>query len=105
MGTGSFCVTDCTDVDILVKNVEAMRHKLVKEFIREKLVRSGKCAHCAVRVHPVRQDNHAKVVLLGKIYAEVYDTPRCVLVHSMHCLGIFLHIKPHYSIEPHYSTV
>ena len=87
------CVSDSTDVDILVKNVEAMRHKLVKEFIREKLVRSGKCAHCAVRVHPVRQDNHAKVVLLGKINAEVYDTPRCVLDHSITLFGNFLTYK------------
>ena len=71
-------LVDAIDVDILVKNVEAIRHRLVKEFIRDRLKRTGKCLLCTARIRPIRKERQGKVVLIGKLKEEVYETPRFV---------------------------
>ena len=71
-----FLTSDAPDVDVLVKNVEALRHKLVVDFVRDQIRRSGKCVHCQARIRPVKQEHHAKVVLMGKLKEDTYETPR-----------------------------
>ena len=71
-----FFTSDAQDVDVLVKNVEALRHKLVTDFVRNEIRRAGKCAHCQARIRPVKQEHHARVVLMGKLKDDTYETPR-----------------------------
>lgn len=64
------------DVDVLVKNVEALKHKLVTEFVRDQLKQSGKCLHCKTRMRRINQEHNTKVVLMGKLKEEIYHTPK-----------------------------
>lgn len=58
-------VTD-DQVTVSVKNIEAVKMAVHRKFIKENMKNYGKCVHCSAIILKVREENKARVFLIGK---------------------------------------
>ncbi|XP_052238308.1 DNA-directed RNA polymerase I subunit RPA1-like isoform X3 [Dreissena polymorpha] len=50
-----------------IKNILALRQHIHKQLIKVRFKRSGKCVHCSTKLKSLRQEDHSKIYLVGRL--------------------------------------